>query len=74
MRKIFERVPRPFYLGLLFGVLVAGYGWVGESDYQQAVAGAEFYCQMSDSGAWPVRPELNCPVPKIEPSERLVGL
>jgi len=74
MRKLFERLPRPFYMGVLIGGLVTGYGWVGDSDYQEALAGAAFYCQMAGNGDWPPRPELNCPAPKVEPIERLVGL
>lgn len=74
MRKFIERVPRQFFVGVLVAFAVAAYGWVGESDYEQALANTQLYCQMSDSGAWPVRPELNCPVPKIEPAERFVAL
>ncbi|MDF2792341.1 MAG: hypothetical protein K0S85_94 [Pseudomonas orientalis] len=74
MRKIIECVPKPFWKGLLIGCLVGAIGWVGESDYQQAVASAEFYCEMSARGDWPVRPELGCPVPEVQPGQHLVAL
>lgn len=74
MRKLIERVPRQFFVGVMVALAVASYGWIGESDYEQALASKVLYCQMSDSGAWPVRPELNCPVAKIGLAERFVAL
>jgi hypothetical protein len=74
MRKINVRVPKPFLMGLLTVALVYAVGWIGETDYQQAVASAEMYCDMSARGAWPPRPELNCPKPVEQHGLRLVGL
>lgn len=74
MRKIIECVPKPFWLGLLIAVGTSAYGWVGESDYQEEIASAERYCEMSDQKLWPVRPELNCPGQDVEPGLHLANL
>ncbi len=74
MREFIGRVPKQFLYGLLLGVAVAGYGAVGNSDYDEQVASAEFYCDMSSKGVWPQRPELNCPKPEHAPVQRLVSL
>ena len=74
MRKINVSVPKPFLAGLLVAGLVYAVGWVGDTDYQQAVASAELYCEMSAIHAWPPRPELNCPKPKKPQGLRLAAL
>jgi hypothetical protein len=74
MRKIIECVPKPFLMGLLVAGLFYAVGWVGETDYQQAVASGELYCEMSARHAWPNRPELNCPKPEAQHGLRIVGL
>lgn len=74
MRALIGRMPKPFLAGVLGAFLLAAYGWVGNTDYEQAQASAALYCQMSDRGAWPPRPELNCPVPVKAPGEHLVSL
>ncbi|MBV4524400.1 hypothetical protein KVG88_30460 [Pseudomonas sp. SWRI74] len=74
MRKITERLPKPFLMGLLTAGLVYAVGWVGETDYQQAVASQKMYCEMSARGAWPPRPELNCQKAETQQGIRLVGL
>lgn len=74
MRKLIRRCPKPLIFGLLTPIVVSAYGWVGSSDYEEALASAEFYCQMSESGAWPVRPELNCPNPEVQAGIHLVSL
>jgi hypothetical protein len=74
MRKIIECVPKPFLAGLLIASAVGAYGWVGESDYQEQIASAERYCEMSAKKLWPPRPELNCPAPDAEPGLHLANL
>ncbi|WP_426237488.1 hypothetical protein [Pseudomonas sp. TWP3-2] len=74
MRKIIESVPHQFWMGLLVAAAIGAYSWVGESDYQQQVESAQLYCEMSDRGAWPVRPELKCPKPDIQQGLHLVAL
>lgn len=74
MTKHKRQVSRQFVAGLLGGMLIAGYGWVGESDYQNEVASTELYCQMSKDGLWPEKPELACPRPSLTPPEHLVSL
>lgn len=74
MRKLTGLVPKQFLLGLLGGMMVAGYGWVGESDYQNEVASFELYCQMAKDGLWPEKPEMACPRPPLTPPEHLVSL
>lgn len=74
MRQIMQRVPKRFYVGLLAGAMIASYGWIGESDYEQQLANTAMYCEMSDEGLWPVRPDLNCPVAPLLPGDRLVSM
>lgn len=76
MQAIIGRVPKQFVVGLLMGALMTAYAWVGGNDYQEAQASTELYCEMAREGAWPERPELNCPAPAPEllPGERLVAM
>lgn len=54
---------------LVAGAYLAFVGWVGASDYDQAVADQAFYCQMVEEGAWPKDPARGCPAtePASEP-------
>lgn len=74
MRKIVGIVPKQVLWGLLGGMLMAGYGWVGQSDYENEVTNAEWYCQMVQDGLWPPKQGMSCPAPDLSPSERLVSL
>lgn len=76
MQAIIGRVPKQFVMGLLIGAFATAYAWVGGNDYAEAQASVDLYCQMAQQGAWPERPELNCPAPAPElvPGERLVSM
>ncbi|MFJ3487138.1 hypothetical protein ACIPL1_27520 [Pseudomonas sp. NPDC090202] len=74
MRAIIGRVPKQFLMGLLVAGLMAAYGWVGKSDYEQAQANLDFYCQMEAQHIWPKRADMHCPAPPLVPGERLVAL
>lgn len=48
-----------FILGL--AAILAIFGWVGEQDYQDAVAEERHYCEMVKAGYWPAyRDNTNC--------------
>ena len=72
MRAIIGRVPMPFLVGLLLAGLVGAYGWVGQSDYEQAQANLDLYCEMQAQNVWPPRADMHCPAPLL-PGERLVS-
>lgn len=74
MRKIVGIVPKQLVWGLLGGMLIAGYGWVGQSDYENEVAYQELYCQMVRDDLWEPKPGMICPTPDLSPGERLVSL
>jgi len=74
MRKIMGRVPKPLLVGLLIAFVISAFGWVGESDYEQELKTVQLYCEMSDQGLWPPRPEYQCPAKPLTPNVRLVAL
>jgi hypothetical protein len=43
------------------GLYLALCGWVGGSDYDQAVSDQKFYCEMVADGSWPKDPSKPCP-------------
>ncbi|NWA11932.1 hypothetical protein [Pseudomonas gingeri] len=74
MRKAIGRVKPQFVFGLLGGILMASYGFVGGADYNQELVDTAFYCEMVQEQSWPPREGLDCPAPELVPVHRLVSL
>lgn len=74
MVRSIGRPPLKFYVGFVFGVVVTAYGWVGQADYDQAVADNQLYCQMVEQHLWRKQSNRQCPKPQLAPTERLVSM
>lgn len=55
-----------FAVGLLGSLLVGGLSHVVKGDYEQAVADAQFYCDMVDQGTWPPDADRGCESPNAK--------